>query len=510
MADERGRPPRDSDSPPCDGASRAASDAAAPGLASQDSRDAGDDSSPAPASQGSLGAAADAALVAGLLPSSDDESGDRARQKLQPRRIMSPEEARRARLTRAITIAADKGMAGKAMATLLGQMLLELTDGPTGTVKLLKAKYPPTQRDAPLERLPLPKRVVPTEPKQIDKQKLEDEKRLADFTPLCWEYLRIRSHRKGGHGTSGWSFAKLALAFNNSGAEPPNLPVKPLAQLVLHLHDGRADHPALRAALTSQRGIALDKGDGTPRPLGIMEALTRLASGTLTRMNRAVLAGCLHAHDYGMLPSGVEAAAMAVRLHAHINPQHVVIKTDIKNAFNAINRASIVVAVKKHPQLLPLHAMINTLYGDSSTVTYERRDDSPVVMDAEEGVVQGEPMASALFEITYSDILAPLRARAAETGCVIITIHDDTYIVGPPEAAFELYDQLRPALAPHGLVEQPNKGLAFSRTTDDTLINLDVGGGAGHFIPGTVNALASLREFALSADGLIVGGVPVD
>jgi len=240
-----------------------------------------------------------------------------------------------------------------------------------------------------------------------------------------------------------------------------------------------------------------------------MEALTRLASGTLTRMNRAVLAGCLHAHDYGMLPSGVEAAAMAVRLHTRINPQHVVIKTDIKNAFNAINRASIVVAVKKHPQLLPLHAMINTLYGDSSTVTYERRDDSPVVIDAEEGVVQGEPMASALFDITYSDILAPLRARAAETGCVIITIHDDTYIVGPPEAAFELYDQLRPALAPHGLVEQPNKGLAFSRTTDDTLINLDMGGGAGHFIPGTVNALASLREFALSADGLIVGGVPV-
>jgi hypothetical protein len=110
----------------------------------------------------------------------------------------------------------------------------------------------------------------------------------------------------------------------------------------------------------------------------------------------------------------------------------------------------------------PLDSFADWLYGAPSAVVYESGGRSVRIVNAE-GVIQGESMASWLFDITYSRMLQPLREQAADSGCSIVTFHDDTYVLGPPEPAFALYDQFRPAVAPHGLIEQPAKSVAFCR-----------------------------------------------
>ena len=400
-------------------------------------------------------------------------------------------------LTRAITLAAEKGSAGKAMQALEGTRLLPLTDGENGTVRLLTAKYPAAYNATPPEPLPVPARPAPTTHAAILEQQQRDKDRLEDFTPVLWQYLRVRSHRKGGEGMSGWTFAKWALAFNNAGGEKPNVRVAPLAQLVLHFHDGHGDNEHLRGLVTGQRGVALDKGDGSPRPIGILESLTRLVTGTLVRVNRDLLAGHLHPLDFGMLRSGTEATAQSVRLYTRANPGHLAFKLDIKNAFNSLSRHSMFDAIRELPDapLAALHAMINTVYRLPSTVTYDRDVDgkpSPVVISNEEGVIQGEAMASWLFDFTYSRKLRPLRVQAADSGCFIVTFHDDTYLLGPAAAAFAIYDAFRGTMEPHGLIEQPSKTLVFCRQPTPA-----------------VQALAEERGLELTSAGMIVTGTPV-
>ena len=305
--------------------------------------------------------------------------------------------------------------------------------------------------------------------------------------------MRERSYDTGGGGLSGMTYRKLRIAFDANG-DVECKAIEPLADFVTLISDGKCDHPELRPFLATQRGIPLKKKDGGVRPVGILEVFARIASGVITRTHRRFFESMLHPHDFGSGASGgIEAAAHATQITLRQNVKHIVIKADVMNAFNEMCRQAVLDNVRSNPDLVHTHGYINTVYGGASAVVYsDRLNLKDVVIANEQGVIQGDPMASWLYDITYSRELSPLRLEAARVGCVILTIHDDTYIVGPAEEAFTIYDGLTATLPRLSLVANASKGQVFSFTYNEQL-----------------QQLADSRGLPVVRDGIVVGGAPV-
>jgi hypothetical protein len=192
-----------------------------------------------------------------------------------------------------------------------------------------------------------------TKEQKAKRTKLDGELALALAEPLRL-YLQGRAPETAP-GVSGLTYDHFKLVFDTR-APPLECKIETRAALVVQILRGRFNTPKLRAALTTQRGVALAKPDATPRPVGILETLTRLASGTLVSFLQTPtianptpqLRTQLAAEDVGSgVPGGIEALVHAVRAKLALQPDAVAIKCDTKNAFNSISREAVFEAVKK-------------------------------------------------------------------------------------------------------------------------------------------------------------------
>ena len=87
--------------------------------------------------------------------------------------------------------------------------------------------------------------------------------------------------------------------------------------------------------------VALDKGDGALRPVGIEPCLARSLHKVVTRKNRDVLTSYLEPQQVALSVAGGAKLVHSVRMLAEANPEFVVVKCNIKNAFNSISRGRI-------------------------------------------------------------------------------------------------------------------------------------------------------------------------
>ena len=405
----------------------------------------------------------------------------------------SEEQRTNSRLAACVQAAAMNGKARQAVQRLTGHGLVPLQA--EGVEEQLRSKYPAPPVEA--QTLPrLPGKMPPpasTSAEVARKRREEEEERFASFNREVWVYLRERSYGTGGAGMSGLTYKALRLAYGADGDKECTA-VRPLSRLMQLILDGRFDHPRFRPFFSAQRGVALDKGNGAARPIGILEVLTRLASGVVTKMNKGSLAALMHQHDWGSgLPGGTEAVGHALTLYhkIHAGQDHVTIKTDIRNAFQEIDRRLVIEAVNVD-SMRPLHGYINTIYGHCSTVTFTDKSGKRICIVNAQGVVQGDPMASWLFDAAYSKLIQPVRDAAKDVDVFIITIHDDTYINGPAEAAFGVYDSWLQRISDGGLTSQAAKCTAFALSPSPA-----------------VQPLAAARNIPLTTTGIEVAGAPV-
>lgn len=381
-------------------------------------------------------------------------------------------------------------------------------DAPGGTPGSMPGSTPGDTPAAAglLERLPLSPR--PSQPQSASQRNANAADELETLQGLCrdlWTYLRPRTHKKTGHGPFGGTPLKLKLAFDPHGDGACHS-LMPLAQLVQQFYEGRFDRDELRWFFTTQRGIALDKGNGKARPIGILEPITRVATGTLVSRWKRELLATMSPHDLGSAPGGVEGVAHTVGLFLRAHPDAVAIKLDVSNAFNTLDRRCLFETLKQHDALAPIFGAVNTLYHAPSTVTYSPGGgraggptDSAAVAEATsititnaEGVIQGEPLAGLLFDACMSHILRDVRAQAADDDVTILTIHDDTYVLGDPEPAFAARDRIHDALGARHLAENPDKATVFARAPT-----------------AATRAMALARGMPLTTDGIMVAGTPV-
>jgi hypothetical protein len=251
----------------------------------------------------------------------------------------------------------------------------------------------------------------------------------------------------------------------------------------------------LRNRLAHARGVALRKNADSDdvRPIGIGEVFVSLAAGTLLRKQRMrdLVPGAVGPTEMANgVKGGVESLPNSVRAYLLLNPDHLVIKTDIANAFNSMHRAHVVAAASTYR---PISHLITLMYGAYSTITYGDTE-----LEVQRGVNQGDPMGPLLYSTATR---AAVDATLAKHKVRITGIMDDKYIMGPPKEALMAMETYASELAKLCLRLQHNKSAAIHGTA-----LTPTGGKAGSYA--AAMEACKLHGIAL-VDGLLVGGAPV-
>lgn len=324
-------------------------------------------------------------------------------------------------------------------------------------------------------------------------------------TTELYSYLRSRPKLTGG-GADGWNYAQLRLLCDFKYAKHSRVHsgkvLQGLTDLANDLASGnlaslaQGSARALRDRLTHARGVAIYKSTHSHdvRPIGIGEVFVSLAAGALLRTEtmRKLVPEAVGPTEMGNgVRGGVESLPNSVRAYLLLHPDHVVIKTDIANAFNSLHRALVVAAANIYH---PLSHLITLMYGAYSTISY-----GALRIEVQRGVNQGDPMGPVLYSTASRPAVDATMQRHPSVR--ITGIMDDKYIMGPAEEALMAVETYAAELAKLGLQLQHSKSAAIHGTA-----LTPAGGTAGSYAKAA--AACKLHNIDL-VQGISVGGAPV-
>ena len=154
----------------------------------------------------------------------------------------------------------------------------------------------------------------------------------------------------------------------------------------------------LSPLLCGARLIALRKPNGDPRPIACGDVFRRLTSKLVLLRALPLVSPKLLPVQLGIsVPSGTEMIFHQVcsQLNTTLDEQNLLL-LDLKNAFNSIDRSSIMKAITKYcPLLLRWFAWS---YGVPSRLNF-----GEFTIMSKQGVQQGDPLGSLLFAIAIHD-----------------------------------------------------------------------------------------------------------
>ena len=176
--------------------------------------------------------------------------------------------------------------------------------------------------------------------------------------------------------------------------------LRSLTKLTNHLLAGKAPSE-VQAHFAGARLCALSKGENDVRPIAAGETLRRLASKAVCNAIRPKASELFEGKQYGVAATaGAERVIHMCRLAMSSNmenPNFVMCKVDLRNAFNNVSRAAFLPLVQEYfPELFP---WINWCYSDPSSLTYGAR-----FISSEEGVQQGDPLGPLLFSLVALEL----------------------------------------------------------------------------------------------------------
>jgi hypothetical protein len=168
------------------------------------------------------------------------------------------------------------------------------------------------------------------------------------------------------------------------------------------------------------------------RPIGIRPCLSRAIHKVVTKATRPAFTTYFEPQQVVLSQAGAAKLVMGIRMLAEANPQFVVVKSDIKNAFNAVSRARILGVMEGEEELRHLVWHAAQTLAPSSALEHGGRRWG----EASEGATQGDPPSAAYFSLAWHPQLRVLDAQLARVGGAARAGMDDLYAVGPPEVLF--------------------------------------------------------------------------
>ena len=175
--------------------------------------------------------------------------------------------------------------------------------------------------------------------------------------------------------------------------------------------------------LTASRLIALPKPNGDVRPIAIGECLRRLTARVLCAKKKKDFSDFFAPLQYGVATEGgSELLIHQIQLLLESNKDWVVLKSDVKNVFNTINRSDMIDQVFASFPDIGNHVV--RMYSAFSDLVISRGN-STVILSSQEGVHQGDPLGPVLFSIAIHSVLLDL--QSAHRDFVVLAYLDDIF-----------------------------------------------------------------------------------
>eukprot|EP00731_Ephydatia_muelleri_P011109 Em0006g3a len=179
----------------------------------------------------------------------------------------------------------------------------------------------------------------------------------------------------------------------------------------------------LTALVKSKQGSSLDI-----RPIAVGEALRRLTGKCLCALVRSKASEFFQPHQFGVAcPMGAEKIVHGLRacVEKHwLEENLVVLKVDMKNAFNLVSRQALLSECAKHfPELYP---WAHWCYSQHPYLWHTMGN-----LTSECGVQQGDPLGPLLFSLVLNILVSEI---VFEPGCANLLYHawylDDGVVAG--------------------------------------------------------------------------------
>ena len=263
--------------------------------------------------------------------------------------------------------------------------------------------------------------------------------------------------------------------------------------------------PIVKEALSAAQVTAGVQPD--VRPIAIGEVEMRALQGHVTQSVEPAMADVLAPQQVAVgVAGGVSILIHGVRVLVEYRGDFVIVKIDLRNAYNAASRSVLLRRFAEHPSLAPLMPLLHAALAraDALAVGQGRGrlfpcapNGRPTRADSAEGLHQGAPPSSGVFCVGIQPELEALDAELAPFGGGARAIMDDVYAFGPARVVFPAITRFATAVhASLGLEMQAAKSSCYSRAYDlascpwRRWAGIPVGEEGG-------------------APGIIVGGVPV-
>ena len=143
---------------------------------------------------------------------------------------------------------------------------------------------------------------------------------------------------------------------------------------------------------------------------------------------------------------GLELLIHHISLLLESHPDWVLLKTDIRNAFNSVQRAHLLPEVKKAFPDIYHHA--HQMYSGFGPLVFNDGQDTHL-LTSQEGVHQGDPLGPALFSVALHPFILGLQQN--HPTIQVLAYLDDIFLVGPLEGVLSGLDDMKSDLQQIGL-----------------------------------------------------------
>ena len=225
------------------------------------------------------------------------------------------------------------------------------------------------------------------------------------------------------------------------------------------------------------------------RPIAVPTAFRKCYARACIAMHRAALSEAAGPHQYAaMTRDGARLVATHLRNHSRQAGPRVYIRTDIRNAFNEIDRQHVLDTLQRtHPVLGA--AQFSWLHRPSHAVIH-CQEGTRRMLSTHLGIPQGDPLSS----LTFAAALAPALQHMHEHDNKPFAYADDTVLTATPDGAMEAIRAWQEQLRRIGLSLNADK--------------LQVWNPARAVLPPELErAFPSLQ---ISTEGFVMCGLPVD